>query len=138
MAIASALFDFCVALPLSQLAMQRNLIATAIISMDSVPSFLVPCRQCNPPQEMVSLDDRIDGTKGWSPRQHEANHGTMGGVSPGQRYRRNFPMPSQINGHFSEIAQGASVKRRSRLDIKGARLPALKKPGLSSSHSRVS
>ena len=51
----------------SQLAMQRNLIATAIISMDSISSILVPSRQCNPPQIMDSLDDRFDGTKGRFP-----------------------------------------------------------------------
>lgn len=63
----SALFERCIVIYLSQLAAQRNFIATAIIPLDSISSILVPSRQCNPPQEMVSLDGRFDGTKGRFP-----------------------------------------------------------------------
>jgi len=62
-----ALFECCIVIHLSQLAMQRSFIATAIVSMVSISSILVPSRQCNPPQKMDSLDDRFDGTKGRFP-----------------------------------------------------------------------
>jgi len=52
--------------------------------------------------------------------------------------QETFPTPSKIGGRPYESAQAVSMKRRSRLDIKGARFPAQKKSGLPSSHSRVS
>ncbi|KAJ5938458.1 hypothetical protein N7466_001592 [Penicillium verhagenii] len=40
---------------------------------------------------MESLDDRFGGTKGWSPGQHEANHGSMGGLSSSHSRVSLFP-----------------------------------------------
>jgi len=97
-----ALFEYCVVLPLSRLAIQRNLIATAIISMDSVPLILVPSRHCNPPQEKVSLDDRFDELRAGPPSNIRPTTDPWKTRLLAKDFQVTFPMPFQISGRSYE------------------------------------